>query len=57
MGGVGEQRVRGGSSIKGPIVYYFPGGGGGFGELQFFKRVNLGGSVLKMYKVLGGSKF
>ena len=52
MGGVGEQRVRGGSSIKGPIVYYFPGGGGRFlGGLQFFKRVNLGGAVLKMYKV------
>ena len=51
MGGVGEQRVRGGSSIKGPIVYYFPGGGGFWGGLQFFKRVNLGGSVLKMYKV------
>ena len=34
---------------KGPIVYYVPGGGGG--GVQFLKRVNFGGSVLKMYKV------
>ena len=39
MGGVGEQRVRGGSSIKGPIVYYFPGGGGAvFGGVTIFQK-------------------
>ena len=40
MGGVGEQRVRGGSSIKGPIVYYFPrgGGGAGFGGVTIFQK-------------------
>ena len=27
------------------------GGGGGAGGVQFLKRVNFGGSVLKMYKV------
>ena len=39
---------------KGPIVYYIPGGAGvlvGGGGVQFLKRVNSGGSVLKMYKV------
>ena len=39
-------------SNKGPFVYYVPEGGGGFGGgVQFLKRVNFGGSVLKMYKV------
>ena len=38
MGGVGEQRVRGGSSIKGPIVYYFPGGGAVFGGVTIFQK-------------------
>ena len=40
-------------NIKGPIVYYVPGGtgvlgGGVWGGVQFLKRVNFGGSVLKM---------
>ena len=40
------------TEAKGPFVYYVPEGGGGFGGgVQFLKRVNFGGSVLKMYKV------
>ena len=38
----------------GPIVYYISGGEeglGGWRGLQFLKRVDFGGSVLKMYKV------
>ena len=41
----------------GPIVYYISGGGGlgdglgGWRGVQFLKRVDFGGSVLKMYKV------
>ena len=42
----------------GPIVYYISGGGGGGGGswgvgggVQFLKRVDFGGLVLKMYKV------
>ena len=34
---------------KGPTVYYVPREGGG--GVQFLKRVNFGGSVLKIYKV------
>ena len=38
----------------GPIVYYISGGEevlGGWRGVQFLKRVDFGGSVLKMYKV------
>ena len=36
-------------AVKGPIVYYVPGGGG----VQFLKRFNFGGSVLKCKKCEG----
>ena len=50
--------------IKGLIVYYVRGGGqrgggvcGGFGEgLQFSKRLDFGGSILKMQENVRGVK-
>ena len=43
---------------KGPIVYYVEGGGVGWGVgVQFSKRLNFGGSILKCTKCEWGGNF